>query len=305
MKIKKAIIPAAGFGTRFLPFTKASPKEMLPIVDKPVIQYVVEEAVAAGIEHIIIITGSNKRAIEDHFDYNYELEQRLKEVGKMDEYNEIRAISDMAKFTYIRQREQLGNGHAVLCAKEVINNEPFVVLWGDNFMWSEPAHVKQMIEAYEKHPGCIIGSQIRNSNEDYKRYGYGKGEEIEKGLYKLNDLIEKPGPGNAPSDVAFMSGYILTPEIFDVLAEVKPGKGGEIYLADGLKGMIEKGLPVYAKVIENSRFYDCGDKLEYLKANLDFAMKRDELAPGLKEYMEKLIQESKVEDQKSAMVSSR
>lgn len=292
MKIRKAVIPAAGFGTRFLPFTKASPKEMLPIVDKPVIQYVVEEAVQAGIEHIIIITGSNKRAIEDHFDYNFELEQRLLETGKKNEYNEIRAISDMAKFTYIRQKEQLGNGHAVLCAKEVINNEPFAVLWGDNFMWSEPAHVKQMIDAYEKHPGCIIGSQIRDTDEDYKRYGYGKGEEIEKGLYKLSDIIEKPGPANAPSKVAFMSGYILTPEILDILEETKPGPSGEIYLADGLRGMIEKNLPVYAKVVENSKFYDCGDKLEYLKANLDFAIKREDLSEGLIEYMKKLLVET-------------
>lgn len=293
MKIRKAIIPAAGFGTRFLPFTKASPKEMLPIVDKPVIQYVVEEAVAAGIEHIIIITGSNKRAIEDHFDYNFELEQRLKETGKMDEYNEIRAISDMAKFTYIRQKEQLGNGHAVLCAKEVINNEPFVVLWGDNFMSSEPGHVKQMIDAYEKHPGCIIGSQLRDKEEDYRRYGYGKGEEIEKGFYKLADIIEKPGPENAPSKVAFMSGYILTPEILDILAELKPGPSGEIYLADGLRGMIDNGFPVYARVIENGKFYDCGDKLEYLKANLDFAMKREELADGLLEKMKELMVETR------------
>ncbi|MDO8513615.1 MAG: UTP--glucose-1-phosphate uridylyltransferase [bacterium] len=292
MKIKKAIIPAAGFGTRFLPFTKASPKEMLPIVDKPVIQYVVEEAVAAGIEHIIIITGSNKRAIEDHFDYNFELEHRLQEVGKMDEYNEIRAISDMAKFTYIRQREQLGNGHAVLCAREVINHEPFAVLWGDNFMAAEPASVKQMIEAYEKHPGCIIGSQIRDSEADYKRYGYGKGEEIEPGIYKISDIIEKPGAKDPSLKVAFMSGYILTPEILDVLSELKPGIGGEIYLADGLKGMIDNGLPVYAKVIENSKFYDCGDKLEYLKANLDFAMKREELAPGLTKYMKDLLAEA-------------
>jgi len=218
----------------------------------------------------------------------------MKETGKMDEYNEIRAISDMANFTYIRQKEQLGNGHAVLCAKEVINHEPFVVLWGDNFMSSQPGSVKQMIAAYEKHPGCIIGSQIRDRDEDYKRYGYGKGEEIESGLYKLTDIVEKPGPAKAPSKVAFMSGYILTPEILDVLEELRPGPSGEIYLADGLRGMIERNLPVYAKVIEDSIFYDCGDKLEYLKANLDFAMKRAELAPGLQEHMKKLLAKEEV-----------
>ncbi len=293
MKIKKVVIPAAGYGTRFLPFTKASPKEMLPIVDKPVIQYVVEEAVMAGIEHVIIITGANKRAIEDHFDYNFELEHQLREKGGEKEIKEIRAISDMAQFTYIRQKEQLGNGHAILCAKEVIGNEPFVVLWGDNFMSSDPPHVLQMIEAFEKHQGCIIGSLIKNRPEDYKRYGYGKGREIEAGLYRLDDIIEKPGPEKAPSDVAFMSGYILTPEIMEVFEQMRPDNSGEIYLADGLKEMIKRGYPVFAKVIENSRFYDCGDKLEYFKANLDYLMKREDLASGMIDYMEKLISEKK------------
>ncbi len=292
MKIRKAIIPAAGFGTRFLPFTKASPKEMLPIVDKPVIQYVVEEAVAAGIEHIIIITGSNKRAIEDHFDYNFELEERLKQTGKMDEYNEIRAISDIATFTYVRQKEQLGNGHAVLCAREVIGNEPFAVLWGDNFMWSEPGHLKQMVEEFERNPGCIIGAQFRETEDDFNRYGYGKGEKKADGFFKLSDIIEKPGKVNAPSNVALMGGYILTPEILDILDEMRPGPSGEIYLTEALKVMIERKLPVYAKVVEGSKFYDCGDKLEYLKANLDFAMKREELAEGLREKMTELLKES-------------
>lgn len=289
MKIKKAVIPAAGYGTRFLPATKASPKEMLPVVDKPVIQYVVEEAVNAGITHIIIISGANKRPIEDHFDYNFELEYRLHEVGKDKELEQIRKIADMATFTYIRQKEHLGNGHAVLCAREIINHEPFAVLWGDNFMTANPPHMKQMIDAYDQNPGCILSALKTDSPEDTKKFAYGKGEEVSKGVYKLNDIIEKPGPDKAPSDIAIVGGYILEPEIFEVLDQMKPGFGGEIWLTDAIRGLISGGKPVYAKEIDGGRFYDCGDKLEYLKANIDHALKREDLKDGLEKYLKEKL----------------
>lgn len=286
MEIKKAIIPAAGYGTRFLPATKASPKEMLPIVDKPVIQYVVEEAVKSGIKHIIIITGANKRPIEDHFDYNFELEYRLHEAGKDKELAEMREIATMATFTYIRQKEHLGNGHAVLCAKEIINHEPFAVLWGDEFMTAEPPRIKQMMDAYEKYPGVIMSALRTSKPEDTKKYGFGKGEEIEKGLYRLTDMVEKPGPKDVPSDIALVGGYILVPEIFDILEKMNPGKGGEIWLTDAIKELINQNKPVYAKDIDKGKYYDCGDKLEYLKANIDLALGRADLAGGLKQFLD-------------------
>jgi UTP--glucose-1-phosphate uridylyltransferase len=293
MKIRKAVIPAAGYGTRFLPATKASPKEMLPVVDKPVIQYVVEEAVASGIEHIIIITGANKRAIEDHFDYNFELEYRLKQSGKDEMYEEIRAISDMANFTYIRQKEQLGNGHAILCAEEVVKDEPFIVLWGDDFIYSDPPRCKQLIDVHNKYNSSVISVMPRLGVEDASKYGFIKGSATEKGIYKVEELVEKPGIEKRPSELASLSGFLLTPDVFKVLKELKPGQGGEIWLSEAINEMAKQGN-VYAKQIENGKFYDCGNKLEYIKANIDFAMKRSELANGMKTYMQEILKEDAV-----------
>ncbi len=288
MKIKKAVIPAAGFGTRFLPATKASPKEMMPIVDKPVIQYVVEEAVASGITHIVVVTGATKRAIEDHFDYNFELEYRLQESGKNEQYAEIRAISDMATFTYIRQKEQLGTGHAILCAEEVINGEPFIVLWGDDFIYAKPPRCRQLMDVYEKYH-CPAISVIRTDDEgDAKKYGFIRGDKIENGIYRVKSLVEKPGMKKRPSNLASVSGFLLTSEIFTILKQLKPGLGGEIWLADAINEMARRS-EVYACEIKNGTYYDCGNKLEYLKANIDFALKRPELAKGLKLYLKEIL----------------
>ncbi len=287
--IRKAVIPAAGFGTRFLPATKSLPKEMLPIVDKPVIQYIVQEAVASGIEEFVLITGSNKRAIEDHFDYNFELEYQLQSAGREDLFDMVRAISDMAKFIYVRQKEQLGNGHAVLCARTVIApDEPFVVLWGDDFIDAKPPRVQQLVDTHNRHKASVL-SVIRTSNpEDTLRYGFVDGDEVEPGLFKVNRIVEKPGPEHAPSDIAVVSGFVLGPEIFQALDEVRPGAGGEIWLTDAVNHLL-RTHDVYAKVIENGRYYDCGNKLEYLKANIDFGLRRPDLGPGLMSYLEQIV----------------
>jgi UTP--glucose-1-phosphate uridylyltransferase len=287
--VRKAVIPAAGFGTRFLPATKSLPKEMLPVVDKPVIQYIVEEAVASGVEQIILITGSNKRAIEDHFDYNFELEYQLAHSGRACVVDELRAISDMASFVYVRQKKQLGNGHAVLCARDVIeHDEPFVVLWGDDFIDACPPRVQQLKDVHERYQSTVL-SVIRTSNpEDANRYGFVDGEEVEPGLVKVNRIVEKPGAGSAPSDLAMVSGCILNPGIIGALENIEPGKGGEIWLVDAINALMRE-QDVYACVIQNGRYYDCGNKLEYLKANIDFALRRNDLAPGLMAYLRQIV----------------
>lgn len=281
-KIRKAVIPAAGFGTRFLPMTKASPKEMLPVVDKPVIQYIVEEAVSAGIEEIIIITGSNKRPIEDHFDYNFELEYRLKQAGKKTRYKEIRAISDMAKFVYIRQKEALGNGHAVLCAKEVVNHEPFLVLWGDEILLSKPNRVEQLMKTYNilRHP--ILTGIKRSDVEDRKKYAFISGKEVKAGLWKVDNIVEKPEKTQGLSDVAIIGGYVFPPEIFKYLEAIKPSRGGEIWLSDAIEAY-KKDYPVYAQEIKNFEYFDCGSKEGYLKANIIMALKDKKMRPVLQE----------------------
>jgi len=286
-KIKKAVIPVAGFGTRFLPWTKANPKEMLPIVDKPVIQYIVEEAVESGIEEIILITGQNKRAIEDHFDYSFELEERLKAAGKIKEYQEIRNISDLARFVYIRQKEPLGNGHAVLCAKEAVGNEPFLVSWGDDFFQAQPPRFQQMISAFQKNQGSILSAIRTQKESDTEKYSFPKGKEVKPGLLKIEDIIEKPGTGNAPSDFATVSSFILTPTIFEILENLKPGKSGEIWLIDAIKELIKKE-PVYALEIKNGKYYDCGNKAEYLKAVVDFGLIREEVNGEFRKYLKNL-----------------
>ena len=293
MKIRKAVFPAAGFGTRFLPVTKAQPKEMLPIVDKPVIQYLVEEAVASGIEEIIIVTGRGKRAIEDHFDYSYELEQTLVERGKRELIKEVRAIAEMAKFIYVRQPKPLGDGHAILCAKEVIGNEPFAVLFGDDLVDSRVPALKQLIDIYEKtHAPVIALEKIDKKNS--KKYGIIESERNrpplagqDGRLHRIKSLVEKPEPAKAPSDLAIIGKYILTPEVLEALERAEKGRDGEIRLINAFQLLIGK-MPLYGYEIEGKR-YDTGDKLGFLQATIDYALKRKDLAPALEKYMQDLF----------------
>ena len=289
MKISKVVIPAAGFGTRFLPQTKAMPKEMLPLVDKPVIQYVVEEAVNSGIENIVIVTGSNKRAIEDHFDEPDEnLVQNLIAGGKKEVLEELKKISKMANFIYIRQKGPYGNGTPILSAEPAIDGEPFAVLWGDEFIYSNPPRLLQMIPVYEKYGGIVIsGVKIENKN-DLNRYGIADIELVEKNIYKIKAIVEKPSPEEAPSDIATHGAYILPPEIFTALKKLNPGKGGEIWLVDAINKLKEQGVPLYAVLIENAKYYDTGNKLEYMKTTVDMALHHNEIGEEFKEYLKNL-----------------
>lgn len=288
-KIRKAIIPAAGFGTRFLPQTKAIPKEMLPIVDKPVIQYVVEKAVAAGIEDIVIVTGATKRAIEDHFDVpNAELLKNLEAGGKADLLEQIYHISEMANFIYIRQKGMYGNGTPVLCAEPVIENEMFAVLWGDEFIYSHPPRLAQMMKVYEKYEGAVISAVRIQNKDDLKRYGIADVEPVKENVYKIKHIVEKPHPDEAPSNLATHGAYILPPEIFAILRRQKPGTGGEIYLPEAIAELIQTGYPVYACEIENGKYYDTGNKLEYLKAVVELALQHPEINKAFKQYLKEL-----------------
>lgn len=290
-KVRKAVIPAAGFGTRFLPATKAQPKEMLPIVDKPIIQYVVEEAVEAGIEQVILVTGWHKRAIEDHFDKHFELEARLEKDGKFELLEEIKKISNLANFVYVRQKEALGNGHALLVAREIVGDEPVVMLWGDDFISAEPSRTKQMIAAYEKY-GTSILSGIRTTDpEDTKKYGYVGGREVEPGVIDVEKFVEKPGPDVAPSNLAVVSGFLFTPDIFEALERAIPDTidcGRELYYVDGVNNMIADGKKVHAVEIKNSKYYDCGSKVGYLKTVIDHGLKHDDVNGELREYLKSL-----------------
>jgi len=286
MVIKKAIIPAAGYGTRFLPFTKAMPKEMLPLIDKPVIQYIVEELAASGIAHVVLVTGWNKRAIEDHFDYNFELEYRLKEANKMDSYQKIREVADLATFTYVRQKEPLGNGHAVLCAKKLINNEPFVVSWGDDLIIGEgKPYYTQLIDVYEKYGGSVL-SVMPVGQEETKRYGIVRVKPFKNGVYKVLEVIEKPGPEKAPSDLAHVGGFVLTPRIFEILEKTKPGKGGEIWLQDAINTLC-KIEPVYAYKFQGER-YDTGEIMGYLKSKVKMALSKEETKEDFRKFLKSL-----------------
>jgi len=271
-EIRKAVIPVAGFGTRFLPATKATPKEMMPIVDKPIIQYIVEEAVASGIETIIFVTGRHKRAIEDHFDYAPELEYALTKSGKEEYVNIIREISDMADFVYIRQREQLGLGHAILMAEHVIGDEPFAVLLGDELIINnENPGIRQLIEVYKKFGKSVLGTTEIPKEETFK-YGIVEGTLIEDHIRLVNYLVEKPDPEEAPSTSAIIGRYILTPDIFNALKKTPFGKGGELQLTDALM-TLRKDEVIYSKDIEGIR-HDTGNKLGYIKAIIDFALER-------------------------------
>jgi UTP--glucose-1-phosphate uridylyltransferase len=284
-KITKVVIPAAGLGTRLLPATKAQPKEMLPVVDKPIIQYVVEEVVASGIKDVIIVTGSSKRAIEDHFDYNYELQNWLKKQGKNKQRQEIKKIADLANFIYIRQKGPYGNGTPVLNAKDVIGNEAFAVVWGDEFIYSTPPRLKQMINVYEKYGGMVISGMRIKNKKDLARYGIADVKKIEKNVFEIKNIVEKPDPQKAPSNLALLGGYILPPEIFKVLKSTKAGKGGEIWLVDAINALKKRGVPLYACEIENGKYYDCGNKLEFIKATIDFALEHEEIGKELKKYL--------------------
>jgi UTP--glucose-1-phosphate uridylyltransferase len=277
-KIRKVIIPAAGFGTRFLPQTKALPKEMLPIVDKPIIQYVVEEVVNSGIEDIIIVTGSTKRAIEDHFDLpNADLIKNLKDGGKDKILAEIEKISDMANFIYIRQKGPYGNGTPVLSAEPAIEDEPFAVIWGDEFIYAEPPRLLQMTKVYEKYGGMVISGVRIDKKEDLSRYGIADITKVEGNVYKINEIVEKPDPDKAPSNLATHGAYILPPEIFAALKEIELGKGGELWLTDAINYLKDKGVPLYAVEIENGKYYDTGNKIEYLKTVVEMALKHPDV----------------------------
>ena len=288
-KITKVVIPAAGFGTRFLPQTKAMPKEMLPVVDKPVIQYVVEEAIDSNVENIIIITGSNKRAIEDHFDAPSEdLVKNLVQGKKDNLLKEIQRISNMANFIYIRQKGPYGNGTPVLTAEPAIEDEPFAVLWGDEFIYSKPPRLAQMIKVYEKFGGIVISGVKIEKKEDLKRYGIADLTHVENNVYKINKIVEKPEIDEAPSNIATHGGYILPPEIFSALRTIKPGKGGEIWLTDAINLLKKEGMPIYTVVIENAKYYDTGSKLEYLKTVVEFALEHEEMNGEFKTFIKSL-----------------
>ena len=288
MGLKKAIIPAAGLGTRFLPATKASPKEMLPIVDKPAIQYVIEEAKSAAIESILIITGRGKEAIENHFDYSYELQNILEERGKKEEVEIVKKIADMADFFYVRQKEALGLGHAVLCAKNWVSKEPFAVFLGDDIIISKTPCIKQMIEVFEEKKATVLGV-VEVDKKDTSKFGIIKGKKINDSLIEVSDIVEKPEAEKAPSTTAVIGRYILTPQIFDELEKTKPGVGGEIQLTDAIKSLMKKEK-VFAYRFKGKR-YDIGDKFGFLQATVEIALQRKDLGKEFKKYLKQLLNE--------------
>lgn len=286
MKIRKAIIPAAGLGTRFLPATKAMPKEMLPIVDKPTIQYIMEEAVASGIEDIIIVTGKGKRAIEDHFDNYFELEHNLASKQKWGLLEEVRKSSEMADIHYIRQKEPRGLGHAIWCARKFIGNEPFAVLLGDDIVESDPPCLQQMMGIYEQHEQPVVGVQPVPW-EQVSRYGIIEGNQIEDRVYTANNLVEKPPVGSTPSNLAIMGRYILTPDIFNILENQHTGVNGEIQLTDAI-ATLGASRDILAYHFDGTR-HDVGEKLGFIQTTLHYAMQREELREGLSKYLEELL----------------
>jgi len=287
MTIRKAVFPAAGLGTRFLPATKAQPKEMLPLVDKPIIQYVVEEAVASGLTSIIIVTGRGKNAIEDHFDVSYELEKLLEERGKQDLLAEVRAISGMINVSYVRQKESLGLGHAVLMARDLVGDEPFAVMLGDDIIDSAVPCMKQMIQVFERHQGAVIAVQ-EVPREQISAYGViaGSPEGDTGRVYRIEDMVEKPRAEEAPSDLAIIGRYILTPEIFEILDHTPRDPAGEIQLTNGLR-TLKSRRPVFGYRFEGIR-HDAGNKLGFLKATVEFALKRDDLGAAFRAYLKSL-----------------
>ena len=284
-KIRKAVFPAAGLGTRFLPATKASPKEMLPLVDKPLIQYAVEEAVASGIESVLIITGRDKTAIENHFDISFEMEQMLRERGKHDLFEQVRAVSDLVQISYTRQKQALGLGHAIYQAKDFVGNEPFAALLADDIVDSEKPALQQMVEVFEKYDAPVIAT-MQVAGEAISRFGVIDAEEVEPNVFRINDMVGKPAYADAPSDLAIIGRYIFTPDIFQAIEQTAPGSGGEIQITDAMRILL-KTRPFYAVKLEGRR-HDAGDKLGFLIATVELALKRDDLGDEFREYLKGL-----------------
>lgn len=284
-KIRKAVFPAAGLGTRFLPATKASPKEMLPLVDKPLIQYVVEEAVESGVESIIIVTGRGKSAIEDHFDISFELENLLRERGKDELLEAARSVSELARISYVRQRQALGLGHAILQAKDFVEGEPFAVMLADDIVDAEVPALRQMLAVYEETGAPVLGT-MRVEGEAISRFGVLDAEEVRDGVFRVRDMVEKPRYEDAPSDLAIIGRYILTPDIFEEIERTRPGAGGEIQITDAMRALLKK-REFYAVRFEGTR-HDAGDKLGFLVATVEFALKRPDLGPQFREYLRSL-----------------
>jgi UTP--glucose-1-phosphate uridylyltransferase len=291
-KITKALIPAAGFGTRFLPQTKAMPKEMMPLFDKPIIQRVVEELVDAGIETIIIVTGLYKRSIEDHFDNNYELEERLEKAGKLEELEMVRKISNMAEFIYIRQKGPAGNATPILNAKHILGDDPFMVFWADDFIDASPSRAKQLIEAYEEHGTSILGGLKIDTEDGYRKYAYVGGEKVSENVVKVQKIIEKPGiDREGLSDLAIISGFIATSDIYKHLEKAKENLTGreELVYTLGFQGMATAGIDVHALELRNALYRDTGNKLEYLKTVVQYGLDNEEYGTAFKEYLLSLI----------------
>lgn len=287
MKIRRAVFPAAGLGTRFLPATKAQPKEMLPLVDKPIIQYAIEEAVSAGLQNLVIITGRGKNAIEDHFDVSFELESILEQRGKSELLGLVRAVSDMVHIAYIRQKEALGLGHAVLVARDLVNSEPFAVLLGDDIIESSKPCIGQMMDIYDRH-GTSIVAIMEVPAEEVKRYGIIKATPLagEEGVFEVHDMVEKPDVSDAPSRLAIIGRYLLSPGIFEALEQTGRGSGGEIQLTDGLRELLKKER-ILAYRFQGKR-HDAGEKLGFLRATVEFALKNEELGPAFRAYLKSL-----------------
>jgi UTP--glucose-1-phosphate uridylyltransferase len=286
MKVKKAVFPVAGLGTRFLPATKSSPKEMLPLIDKPLVQYVVEEAVASGIEQILFVTGRGKHNIEDHFDISFELESHLYDKGKDRELSRVREIAEMVNIFYVRQRQAMGLGHAILCAKDFIGNEPFAVLLGDDIVDSERPCLRQLLDVFDQQGGSVLALE-KVPMENISSYGCVAADQIGERTFHVTDMVEKPARDEAPSDMAIIGRYVLTPRIFEILLKQEPGKGGEIQLTDAIL-TLSKEEKVYGCLFEGLR-HDCGDKLGFLKATVDMALKREEFSADFEAYLRKRL----------------
>jgi UTP--glucose-1-phosphate uridylyltransferase len=290
MSIRKVVIPVAGFGTRMLPATKAMPKEMVPIVDRPVIHYLVEEAVKSGITDVIFVNHPAKQSIEDYFKPNADLEKRLRDAGKHEQLKEIEAINDMAKISVVYQPEPLGNGHAILMAKELIGDEPFVIVWGDDIVESKEPRIKQLVDTYNEHQGSVLalveGKDEASFPEYCKRYGCVGGQEVKEKVHRIHTIIEKPSPEEAPSNLFSVGGYIFTPTILKLLSETRPGKSGEIWLADAATELLSQEA-IYGRVIDGT-YWDIGNKMGFLKANVHYALKRDDIRDEFKHYLETL-----------------
>ena len=285
-RVRKAVFPAAGLGTRFLPATKAQPKEMLPLVDKPTIQYVVEEAVASGLSEIVIVTGRNKRAIEDHFDAAFELEYYLNDRGKLDELAQIKTISDLASVSYVRQKEPLGLGHAILCSRAIVGDEPFGVFLGDDIIGqTKTPCMRQLLDVYERYGGPVVAIE-RVPRSRIQQYGVISGRDIGGGVWEIDDLVEKPKPADAPSDLAIIGRYVLTPDLFPILSGTGADARGEIQLTDALR-TLRRQRPMYGLIFEGKRF-DTGDKLGFLKATVEFALERQDLGEDFRAYLKSL-----------------